>query len=186
MRRVILVACALPLLVGCVSTVSEPLHLTARANFEPGKRRVVWGRALTSFQIADVFVVMSDSVGGVLQSGPQPTWTRCNNTSASSTSSGPGAMFPARDENRHKTEGAMCRSTINVQFTITDDGLAFLRVNRGVTGEVATGKSLFTEGDLKALQSDCDEWLHFITGEASSPPESLRRVAPTGPAGDSI
>jgi hypothetical protein len=161
-----LVVCALPLLGACTSIVTVPLHMTSRASFEPGERRAVWGRAVTSFQIAGALVDLSDSVGGVLQSKPQPAWTQCSN--GVQLASGPVRRPTA------KNTPAMCQSTIAVQFTFTDDGLAFLRLNRGVIGSVYFNRPLFTDEDLKALQAECDEWLQYIIGKSPTPPEPLR------------
>jgi hypothetical protein len=165
MGRRILAIPTLLLLAACASVVSVPLHMTSQADFQPSERRAVWGRAVTSFQIAGALVDLSDSLGGVLQSKPQPTWTQCSNA----------AQVPGPTVRRPEKKGApMCPSTIALQFTFTDDGMAFLRINRGVIGHVYFNESLFKDEDLKALQRECDEWLQYIVGKSPKPPEPLR------------
>jgi hypothetical protein len=168
MNRIFVLAFVVPLAVGCASTRTVPLHLTSQSRFEPAQRREVWGRAVTSLQIAGSIVKLTDPVGGVLLTEAQPTSTPCNNSvEAERPAHTGGAMGAARDEPRGPT---MCPSTIIVQFTMTDEGLAVLRLNRGVYGTAYSGKALFTDGDLAALQNECESWLHYIVGKSSKPP----------------
>jgi hypothetical protein len=67
----------------------------------------------------------------------------------------------------------MCRSSVLLQFTLTDDGLAFLRINRGVIGHAPVGESLFSDEDLREVQEQCDDMLQFILGRSPTPPAPL-------------
>jgi hypothetical protein len=142
------------LITGCAITpaytrVSTPLHTTSRAKFEPAQRRAVWGRAVDSFQITGSIVKISDPLGGVLLSEAQPSSQPCT--------------FGIGQE---------CRSEIIVQFTMTDDGMATLRINRGVTGRVWQRglEVLVSPDEISELQSQCDAWLQYIIGASSKPP----------------
>jgi hypothetical protein len=126
--------------------------------FDSNDRATVWGRAVTGFQYKGFLIGISDPIGGVLRSEYQPTSVNCGN---------------------YASEPKVCDATIHAQFTMANDGTAFLRINRRMIGETYWGKSPLTPADDKALQDECDDLLDFIVGRSPKKPEPVPQ-APSG------
>lgn len=140
--------------IACSGPAVELVRTTSMRNFHPSERRAVWGRAITSFQMVGGVISLSDPIGGVLRTEVQPSSTVCS-TSVQLVDA---------------SETKMCRETRFSQFTMTDDGVAFLRTNRRVVGETHYGRRLLTDEERSALQNECDETLSFVVGESNKEP----------------
>jgi hypothetical protein len=149
-----LICASLAMATGCAAPMVQRIHVTSTQHFDPAQRRAVWGRAVMSFQIRGSFVDLSDPAGGVLKSETQPTSARCSN----------GASY--------RYDGKECSAYEITQFSLTDDGTAFLRIGRAIWGDARPGETLLSEHDGEALQAKCDQMLQYIVGKSSTPPEA--------------
>jgi hypothetical protein len=155
MTRRLVVALVVSMLAGCIHATVQSEHVTSQMNFDPAGRHAAWGRALTSFQAVGAFVQIIDPGSRLLRSDTQSSWVKCSDAYQRSNSPS-GTVCPARQV---------------IQLTLTDEGGAFLRINRGVSGTVRGDDSLLTPADKQALQSECDTMLEFIVGKSKTQPK---------------
>lgn len=139
--------------VGCAGMppVETSLQLASRRDFPPSERALVWGRAVTAFQMTGRIVQLSDALGGVLQSARQ------------------GSKVPCVV---HPSVASWCPAVEFSQFTVSNDGVAFLRITRSVRGVPAQGtESLVTAADRALQQAQVEDLLDFIVGKTRKRPE---------------
>jgi hypothetical protein len=138
--------------------VNVPIQLSSSREFPPSERTRVWGRAVTAFQMTGRIVALTDSVGGVLQSAPQRSTVRCT----------------IRNDYFADPQTEFCDSVEFTQFTVSDEGVAFLSVTRNVAGVVyrdGDRAGVVTEKTEKSLQRELDGLLDYIVGVSKKPPE---------------
>jgi hypothetical protein len=162
-RNVLLVA-AVTVAAGCTPIMTrQGMHTLSRGSYDVAEKRVVWGRALESFQERNLIITFADLEAGVLASGNQPEVVRCASING------------------------LCDSTTGVQFTLSEDGTVMFSVRRGVTGAVYSQKPLLPEASQTDFQRRSDDILRFIVGErgklterpTASPPGSLSLTQPS-------
>lgn len=147
------------LAVGCSTTVVTPFQIASRREFPPEQRPTVWGRAVTAFQMTGRIIHMSDAAGGVLQSAPQGSVVQCTEYRSVA--------------NKAQTSG--CYAEEFSQFTVSNDGVAFLRLDKKVRGEVyqegLQARELMTAKDMERQQLEADQLLDFIVGKTKDAPK---------------
>jgi hypothetical protein len=126
----------------CAVPATKTVHLLSRANFDPSKRDETWSRALAAFQEEDLLLASFDRDAGVLISVSQHEEFDCGR--------------------------AVCNATGVRQLTLCPDGVAMLRVNRGVSGFVFDyTKPLLSPSEVATLQREQDEFLARIVGASA-------------------
>jgi hypothetical protein len=151
-----IVAVASLLCASCVTQQAAMAHTTSQGKFSPQERDRVWNRALDAYQTRGILIAASDRAGGVLRSDSMSAQIPCST--------------------------GQCAATSVYQLTLSDDGSAFLRVNRGaaVFSTPATGGA--TSYDRAKLQWDADDLLAAILGTAPPPaPSQPAAMSPASP-----
>ncbi len=157
MARSVLAAVLVSSLVGCQAHLAVvPVQITSERKFDPSDRALVWGRAVTAFQMTGRIVALTDSLGGVLQSAPQRSMVHCT----------------LRASYFAEPEVAWCPAVEFTQFTVSNDGIAFLRITRRVSGEqFRPDDAVVTPDNFRyGHQPDAEKLLDYIVGSSKTPP----------------
>jgi hypothetical protein len=154
-------------LAACTGPTQQVVRATSMKRFNASDRRAVWGRAVVSFNAGGMLITSSDSAGGVLRTAMQPGWSKCR----------PEAVPYVPGESR-ESAADFCRDERFSQFTISDDGVAFLRSHRLVYCQTAFREPCLSDDNVSAVQKETDDLLRYIVGDIATSPEHESK--PTG------